>query len=288
MSTTAQRGLELRHARRVVQPIVDSEMSERPVVLGLAGMIRRDEYTYARNVNACVIATAIAHRLGFDRAALSDISTAALLHGIGRSVTSAPDRIGPAGAVLLARRATMSETTIKLMRVAFEAGAGMARPGRAGVMSQIVGIAGTYARLTTARTSTGRATTPSQALGMVISPLASGFDPALKVALVETLGFYPPGQFVLLDDGAVAFVIAPNREDIEFPILHVVHRPDGAGHAGDAADAGHAGDAADAGHAGDAGGGAWDGGVLPTNRTIVRDLGYAELPEAVFPRADPG
>ena len=119
----------------------------------------------------------------------------------------------------------MGRTTVKVMRVALEAGSGHSTPGRSSVFSQITTIAATYARFVTARVELGRATTPSQALGMIAGPLTGGFDPALKLALIETLGFYPPGEFVELDDGTIAMVIGANREALDRPILHAMTGP---------------------------------------------------------------
>jgi HD-GYP domain-containing protein (c-di-GMP phosphodiesterase class II) len=257
-STSAQRGVELRHARRVIQPLVDSAMSRDPVVLGLAGLLRRDEYTYARLVNACMIATTIGQRLGFERTELSTLAVAALLHGIGRAETTDVARIGSQGALLLARRGTLQELTIQVMRVAYEAGAGPAPVGRSSVLSQIVGISAMYSRLVSARGDSGKSTTPTQALGMIVGPLTGGFDPALKVALIESLGFHPPGQFVELDDGTIALVIAPNRTDLDRPIVQPCF-----GRGGRPLEA--ALDRA--------------GGILPPQRSILRDLHSSEIPD---------
>jgi hypothetical protein len=250
-STTASSSLEFRHVRRVVQPIVDAATSHEPVFLGLAGLVRRDEYTYARNVNACIIATAIGERLGMDRATLSHLAVAGLLHGIGRSTTTDPEQVGPAGVMLLARRTNMQELTVRVMRVALEAGAGRARAGRSGALSQIVSISALYTRLISARGEIGRVTTPSQALGMIVGPLTAEFDPALKTTLIETLGFHPPGQHVLLDDEMIALVIAPNRADLSHPVVMPVLAP---------------------GSVQLDPGARWPGGVLPSERSIVRDL----------------
>ena len=226
-STNAQRGLEFRHARRVVQPIVDAASSRAPIVLGLAGLARRDEYTYARNVNACLIATAIGDRLGMDRATLSHLSVAALLHGIGRAVTTDPAQVGPAGALLLARRANMQELTVRAMRVAYEVGSQRATPGKSSTLSQIVAIASTYSRMNSARSDMGMCATPAQVLGMIIGPCTGGFDPALKAMLVETLGYHPPGQYVQLDDGTIAIVIATSHRELARPIVQPVRGPGG-------------------------------------------------------------
>lgn len=263
-STTAQRGLEFRHARRVVQPIVDAAGSRDPVILGLAGMVRRDEYSYARNVNACMIATSIGQRLGLDRTDLATLAVAALLHGIGRAETTDPEKIGPAGAVLLARRTPLQELTTRVMRVALEAGGGPAPPGQSSVLSQIVSISAAYSRIVSSRGGVGKGTTPAQALGMIVGPLTGGFDPALKAALVETLGFHPPGQFVELDDGMIAMVIAPNRGDLDRPILQPCWGP---------------------GERALEPGLDWEGGELPPERSIIRDLTSADTHESERPAA---
>jgi len=54
-------------------------------------------------------------------------------------------------------------------------------------------------------------------LGMMLGPLKSRFHPAMLWALVQTVGFYPPGQVVELDDGALAVVLAPNAKDLARP-----------------------------------------------------------------------
>jgi HD-GYP domain-containing protein (c-di-GMP phosphodiesterase class II) len=259
-STSAQNGLEMRHARRVVQPIVDAAGSRDPVILGLAGMVKRDEYSYARNVNACMIATSIGQKLGFDRADLATLAVCALLHGIGRAEATEPHRIGPAGALLLARRTPMQELTTRVMRVALEAGGGSAPPGRSSILSQIVSIAATYTRMVSARGHTGKATTPAQALGMIVGPLTGGFDPALKAALVETVGLHPPGQMVELDDGTIALVIAPSRTDLDRPIVQPCSGP-----WGQPLDPNRD----------------WSGGALPPERSIIRDLTASEMPDGL-------
>jgi len=257
-STSAQRGIELRHARRVVQPIVDATCSRDPVVLGLAGLVRRDEYSYSRVVNTCMIATTIGQRLGFDRNELATLSVAALLHGVGRAETDDPRRIGPRGALLISRRSTFQELTVRVMRVALEAGGGPAPLGHSSVLSQIVGVAAMYSRMVSSRGVVGKGTTPTQALGMIVGPLTGGLDPALKVALVETLGFHPPGQFVELDDGTIAMVIAPDRTDLDRPIVQPC-----LGRGGRPLETPEA----------------RAGGLLSPERSILRDLGAADIPE---------
>jgi hypothetical protein len=64
--------------------------------------------------------------------------------------------------------------------------------------------------------------TPYMALGMMLGPLKPRFDPAMLWALVQTLGYYPPGQLVELDDGSIAAVLAPNLNDLARPHVRIV------------------------------------------------------------------
>jgi len=90
-----------------------------------------------------------------------------------------------------------------------------------------VAVADCYVSLIGHRSDLGAQTTPYQALGMMLGPLRKRFDPAMLWALVNTVGFYPPGQLVELDDGAIAEVTAPNANDLARPHLRVVLDPSG-------------------------------------------------------------
>ena len=57
---------------------------------------------------------------------------------------------------------------------------------------------------------------------MMLGPLKKRFDPAMLWALVHSVGFFPPGQMVQLDDGATAVVLAPNGTDLARPHVRVI------------------------------------------------------------------
>jgi hypothetical protein len=160
--------------------------------------------------------------------------------------------------VLLARRLGMRESTVHLLRVALEAGAGSAPPGKSSALSQIVGVAAMYSRLASSRAEVGKSTTPAQALGMIIGPLTGGIDPALKVALVDAIGYHPPGQLVSLDDGMLGLVVACNRDELARPVVQPFRGPKGRPLQP---------------------GVDWEGGILPAERSISRDLLPTDLPE---------
>src|SRR5437870_13595582 len=75
---------DLRHAKRVVQPIVDSVLKSEYSLVGLTALRDHDEYTYAHCVNVSVMSIGMGQALGLPRQVLADLGVAALLHDIGK------------------------------------------------------------------------------------------------------------------------------------------------------------------------------------------------------------
>ena len=243
-NTALEEGMEMRHAKRVVQPLVDGAFESEPVLVGLHSLGHHDEFTYMHAVNVCMVAVTMGHLLGLDRRALADLGVASLLHDVGKNEVVSkihhpleafePDERAAAeshpvhGARLLARSTTLNPTTLRCMRVALEhhmaARDGYpAIPGwTPSVLSEVVALADCYVSLQTHRSARGLSVTPADALGMVLGPLSGRFDQALLWALVRTVGLYPPGQMVMMDDGGIALVLAPNPDDLARPHLRMV------------------------------------------------------------------
>lgn len=257
-TTTLQDGMELHHAKRVVQPLIDGAFADEPVVVGLSSLSHHDEYTYAHSVNVCMVAVTMGHFLGLDRRALADLGVAALLHDVGKAAVY--DRIRHPleemteeeralaeshpleGAKLIARSTALNASTLRCMRVALEHHAVRApqrcEPSRApgatsgypalpadwctSRLSEIVSVADCFVSLQMHRSERGRSVTPYEALGMTLGPLADRFDPVMLWALVHSVGFYPPGQLVELSDGRTAVVLAPDKQDHARPHVRVI------------------------------------------------------------------
>ena len=247
-ATSLQGGMELRHAKRVVQPLVDGAFASEPVVVGLSSLSRHDEYTYAHAVNVCLVAVSMGRFLEMDRRAMADLGVAALLHDVGKAAVSgeihrplelftaeeraAATRHPLEGAKLLARSTTLNQTTLRCMRVALEHHMGLGPDGypesgevRPSMLSRVVQVADCYVSLQTHRSPRGARVTPYQALGMMLGPLKGRFHAGLLWALVQTVGFYPSGQLVELDDGSLAVVLAPNEADPARPHVRIMFTP---------------------------------------------------------------
>jgi HD-GYP domain-containing protein (c-di-GMP phosphodiesterase class II) len=248
-ATSLQDGMELRHAKRVVQPLVDGAFASEPVVVGLSSLTHHDEYTYAHAVNVCLVSVSMGYFLEMDRRALADLGVAALLHDVGKAAVAdliqhplerfTPEEQALAarhpleGAKLLAKSTTLNQTTLRCMRVALEHHAAPGADGypelgagwQTSMLSRIVAVADCYVSLQTHRSARGASITPHQALGMMLGPLRSRFHAAMLWALVQTVGFYPTGQLVELDDGSLALVLAPNANDLARPHLKLLFSP---------------------------------------------------------------
>lgn len=245
-TTSLQRGMEMRHAKRVVQPLVDGAFADEPVVLGLSSLTHRDEFTYAHAVNVTLVAVTMGHFLEMDRRALADLGVAALLHDVGKDAVgrqisnpleaftdeekALAERHPVEGVKEMARSTTLNATTLRCMKVSLEHHAGPDGVGypalgpewHTSMLSRIVAVADCYVSLQMHRSVRGAFVTPFEALGMMLGPLKSRFHPAMLWALVQTVGFYPPGQMVELDDGTIAIVLAPNAKDLARPNVRPV------------------------------------------------------------------
>ncbi|MBI5170119.1 MAG: HD domain-containing protein [Candidatus Eisenbacteria bacterium] len=236
-------GIELRHLKRVVQPLVDTAVAGTPdpSQSALDGQ-RLTASEHALQVSLVAIRTGA--QLGLDRAALAELGAVALLHDTGKSTVAAGVPVDAhareAGAEARAREHVLAgvraiaggnalhESSLLAMRVALEHHAfgpnaypTLPEGHQRSPLSEIVAIADAYVCLRFSRDKTGAFRTPSRALATVLGPLGPAFDPAVRAALVRALGLYPPGQIVVLDDGALAIVLAtspatPDRPQVEW------------------------------------------------------------------------
>jgi HD-GYP domain-containing protein (c-di-GMP phosphodiesterase class II) len=242
---------DLRHAKRLVQPFVDQIMNHEFSVVGLTAIKDHDEYTYAHCVNVSILSVGLGHVLGLSRQALSDLGVAALLHDMGKLTVPGDVLRKPAkldaeewkmmrrhpieGVKMLFRLPGLSPLTIDSMRSCLEHhmnydGTGYPRvsiPWNQSALSRIVAMADCFDAMTAHRAYHKRPFTPFEALHYLLGTAQASFDPAVRWALVRTVGLYPPGTVMITASKTAVLSIAPNPADLVRPQCRVLVHADG-------------------------------------------------------------
>lgn len=242
---------DLRHAKRVVQPIVDSVLKNEYSLVGLTALKDHDEYTYAHCVNVSVLSVGMGQALGLPRQTLADLGVAGLMHDIGKMTVDGEVLRKPGalnadewmqirrhpieGAKMVARMPGLSQVMIDSMRGCLEHHMNYNRTGYPdtsvewgqATLSRIVAMADCFDAITAHRAYHTRPRTPFEGLQLLLGPNRVNFDPAVLWALIKTVGLYPAGTVLQTSSGHVVLAMTPNPADVTRPVCRVLVRPDG-------------------------------------------------------------
>jgi hypothetical protein len=226
-------GIELRHLKRIAQPLVDSVLAGERIIAALTD-VAPGETVWAHAAHVALAAVSVGARLGLGRHDLVDIAVSALLHDAGHA-WARPGATGSAAATAAAehthegvRRIAWATTfncdSLDAMRTALEhhdPGPGAGADGPA-LLSQLVGVADAYVTILARGVSREEWVSPSGALARVLEQTRDQGQSALGLSLVRALGLYPPGQMVELDDGVIARALVPVADDPERPWVQLI------------------------------------------------------------------
>ncbi len=242
---------DLRHAKRLVQPVVDSIMRHEYSIVGLTALKDHDEYTYAHCVNVSVMSVGMGQVLGLSRQTLADLGVSALLHDMGKIAVPADVLQKPAaltseewrlmrrhpleGVRMLTRMPGLSPLAIDSMRVCLEHHMNFDRTGYPEIdadwgqatLSRIVAVADCFDAITAHRAYHKRPRSSFEALQYMMGPSRVSFDPAVLWALARAVGLYPAGSMLQTESGYVVLALSPNHQDPRRPYCRVLVRPDG-------------------------------------------------------------
>ncbi|MCB9464077.1 MAG: HD domain-containing protein [Candidatus Eisenbacteria bacterium] len=237
--------LQLRHAKRMVQQIVDLMLDEEFTFLGLTTLKSHDNYTYHHSVNVSIYAIALGKRAGLTNLQLSELGTGALLHDLGK-IKVPTDLIQKDGMLsddetLVMRRHPMlgakeivqlggfSPLALKAMvgcfehHMHFDGSRGgypeLDAPYRPHVFGRLISVVDCFDALTTKRVYRNQAMRRDRALSYMMSESGTKFDPLLMRLFTNMIGIYPVGTTVRLASGRMA-VVTQASDDPRF-----AHRP---------------------------------------------------------------
>ncbi len=243
-------GMDMRNAKRLVNHMVDlsGHNVENFSFWGLSAIKNFDEYTFNHSVNVCVLAIAFGNALGLNKRRLAELGLAALFHDIGKltipkKILNKPGQLTseewdimkqhPLFAIkLLFNMHGYSESGLKKIIVALQHHMNYDFSGyprlilekKLHLFSRIVAIVDTFDAMTTERVYQ-KALKPDDALRRIISFSSKRYDPVLVKAFVSSIGLYPPGTLVELNDGSIAVVLKsnPQYENIERPVVKIIN-----------------------------------------------------------------
>ena len=237
---------DLRQAKRLVQPVVDSIMKHEYSIVGLTAVKDHDEYTYAHCVNVSILSVGIGQALGLPRQVLADLGVAGLVHDIGKlavpgDVLRKPAKLLPEewammkrhpleGVKMTMRMPGLSMLTLDTMRVCLEHHMAFDRTGYPEVaqewgqatLSRIVAVSDCFDAISAHRAYHRRPRSPFEALAYMLGPTRVSFDPAALWGLVRTVGLYPAGSVLQTDTGRLVLALSPNVEDPRRPFCRLL------------------------------------------------------------------
>ena len=225
----------------VVKDIVDSVLSDRDTMLGMAVLKHYDEYTFFHSVNVAILSVALGSRVSSSPRFLNSLGVGALLHDIGK-MTVGLDVLNKSG------RLTADEWDLMRMHPLRGAEVASAMHGldRSAIVvilehhmrydldgypereprrpqqltSRITAISDSYDAMTSRRTYSF-AHLPDEAMEVLSRNAGTSFDPMLVRMFTQMIGVYPPRSVVRLSSGEVGVVVR-NGSDMLAPTVRII------------------------------------------------------------------
>ncbi|MCA9728760.1 MAG: HD-GYP domain-containing protein, partial [Candidatus Eisenbacteria bacterium] len=229
--------IEIRHAKRTVQNLVDQVLDEEFAILGLTALKTQDNYAFFHSVNVAVLSIALGKRIGLSPQQLVELGTGALFHDIGKvriplSILRKPDKLTDEeraiiqlhpqyGVQELLRMGGLDPQLFPALVGCFEHHMCTDAPDesypqvaryRPHVYGRIISIADCFDALSTRRIYMKSVRSKGQALAWMMEQGGTKFDPVLLKLFVNQVGIHPVGSIVRLKSGRLAVVLRTPEE----------------------------------------------------------------------------
>lgn len=237
--------LDVHTAKKAVQPIVESVMRNDSAMGWLVRMRQSSDYLYRHSISSAVWAAGLARHMGMPREAIETVGLGAMLLDVGktrlpRDLLVKPDKL-TAEEMVIARQHVehglriLDESSgldgqVKVMvRTHHERHDGSGYPaGLAGqdipVAGRIAGIVDFYDAVTSDRPY-AEGLSSYDCLRAMNKMAGTSFQREMVEQFVQSIGFFPPGTLVEMNDGSIAVVVAQNRRHRLKPEIMVVLDP---------------------------------------------------------------
>lgn len=230
-------------AKAVVEDITDSVTRNGGALISLARLKTADDYTYMHSVAVCALMVALARQLGLSDEETRSAGFAGLLHDIGKmavplDVLNKPGKLTdeefaqvkrhPEEGVRLLHEGGVADAAAidvclhhheKTNGTGYPKGLGDAQISRLAKMGAVCDV---YDAITSNRPYKA-GWDPAQSLKQMASWVNGHFDPRIFQAFVSSLGIYPTGSLVLLDNNRLAVVVDQSADSLLKPVVKVFY-----------------------------------------------------------------
>lgn len=222
----------------LVKQISRSVNVDPTIILNIARIKSKDEYTYLHSVSVCALMVNLARKMGFPEQQMHDIGMAGLLHDVGKtsipaSILSKPGKLDESewniirnhpqrGHDILAASEGVSNIALEVCLRHHEKMDGTGYPGKISadnlsIFTRMSTICDVYDAITSQR-SYNTPLSASEALAEMQS-WSGHFDQLILRDFVDSLGILPVGTLVRLDQDELAMVIGESPSNYSAPIV---------------------------------------------------------------------
>ncbi|WP_435234411.1 HD-GYP domain-containing protein [Psychromonas sp. PT13] len=219
--------IELEQVNPVINKMSASVLRNQNALLGLSRIRVMDKYTFEHSVSISVLMMAFAKGLGLSNKIINEVGIGGLLHDIGKTLTppeilNKPGKLTAEEFVIMKRHVVDSHNILQktkgLSQIALDVagqhhekfdGNGYPHGLKGNAISlygQMSAITDVYDALTADRCyHVGKE--PSEVLKLLLKWSGTHFNPELVQKFIQSVGIYPPGSLVLLNNGFLAKVV---------------------------------------------------------------------------------
>jgi len=209
---------------------------------------KQEDFLYAHSVNASILSTNLGLAHGYGRTELINLCMSALVHDIGylkvpQDIINKPAKLTREefdlvkkhtvyGVELLSKIGGIPECATEVVHQHHEKvdGSGYPTGKRRDEISnfaKIVAIAEVYEAITHPRPYRKEKIIPYQAVKTIVQKEKNSFEPEMVKVFLNSISPYPPGSFVLLNNGVIGRIFSVNKTHPLRPVVEIFFDSDG-------------------------------------------------------------
>ena len=223
-------GIDTQLAKEAVAACVNSVLHSPDAFLWLTQLKQKDQYTAQHSLNVCVLSIVLGRYVGLSESRLNHVGLCGMMHDMGKmlvplNVLNKPGNLDESELAVMQSHTTLGYELLKSSENMYQGaietalthhermdGKGYPRQiDSTGLTyySNIVAIADIYDAITSDRVYK-KGQTHHEATKIMLDVSGSHLNPSLVLKFIESLGAYPPGSFVELNNGGIALVVEEN------------------------------------------------------------------------------